>query len=147
MKRFSVFLPLFLCLSLHLVSFQLFAQGAGVGIAPVSAPQQEEKVYEVVDEQPSFRGGEKARMRYLVEAINYPDEAVDNGIEGVVFVQFVVEKDGSVSNVKLLRGVHDLLDEEALRVVSGMPSWNPGKVDGKPVRVLQTLPVRFRLSR
>ncbi len=143
MKRFLFILPLLFGLSLYLAPFQLFSQA--VGMAPVA--QQEEKVYEVVDEQPLFRGGEKARMRYLVDEINYPQQAMEEKIEGVVFIQFVVEKDGSISNVVVLRGVHELLDREALRVIAEMPHWTPGKVDGEAVRVLQTIPVRFRLSR
>ncbi len=117
---------------------------------PIERPQEEEAVQEqeiflVVEEQPSFPGGDAARMKYFAENIHYPVEAREAGIQGTVYVGFVVEPDGSVSNVKVLRGIGGGCDEEALRVVSQMPKWNPGKQRNQPVRVQFTLPVRFTL--
>ena len=104
------------------------------------------KVYEVCEQMPSYVGGQPALMKYLIENVRYPKAAVEAKQQGRVVVQFVVEKDGAVSSVKLLRSVTPLLDAEAIRVVKAMPKWNPGKKDGKLVRVRYALPVSFRLS-
>jgi TonB family protein len=108
---------------------------------------QEEEVYTVVEKMPQYPGGDEARIKFLRENIKYPEEARKNGISGMVFVSFVVEKDGKITDVKLLRGVHELLDEEALRVVRIMPAWNPGIQRGKPVRVQYNLPIQFNLDK
>ena len=107
-------------------------------------PGDDDKVYDVVEQQPQFPGGNEGLMKYLQETIKYPAEAAKQGIEGRVIVQFVVGIDGTVSNVKLMRPVNPLLDQEALRVVTAMPKWTPGKQDGKPVAVKYTIPVTFR---
>ena len=104
------------------------------------------KVYEVCEQMPSYIGGQPALLKYLIENVRYPKAAVEAKQQGRVVVQFVVEKDGAVSGVKLLRSVTPLLDAEAIRVVKAMPKWNPGKKDGKLVRVRYALPVSFRLS-
>ena len=104
------------------------------------------KVYEVCEQMPSYVGGQQALMRYLIENVRYPKGAVEAKQQGRVVVQFVVEKDGAVSGVKLLKSATPLLDAEAIRVVKAMPKWNPGKKDGKLVRVRYALPVSFRLS-
>ena len=104
------------------------------------------KVYEACEQMPSYVGGQQALMRYLIENVRYPKAAVEAKQQGRVVVQFVVEKDGAVSSVKLLKSVTPLLDAEAIRVVKAMPKWNPGKKDGKLVRVRYALPVSFRLS-
>lgn len=104
------------------------------------------KVYEVCEQMPSYVGGQPALMKYLIENVRYPKAAVEAKQQGRVVVQFVVEKDGAVSSVKLLKSVTPLLDAEAIRVVKSMPKWNPGKKDGKLVRVRYALPVSFRLS-
>ena len=104
------------------------------------------KVYEVCEQMPSYVGGQPALMKYLIENVRYPKAAVEAKQQGRVVVQFVVEKDGAVSGVKLLKSVTPLLDAEAIRVVKAMPKWNPGKKDGKLVRVRYALPVSFRLS-
>ena len=104
------------------------------------------KVYEVCEQMPSYVGGQPALMKYLIENVRYPKAAVEAKQQGRVVVQFVVEKDGAVSSVKLLKSVTPLLDAEAIRVVKAMPKWNPGKKDGKLVRVRYALPVSFRLS-
>ena len=109
-------------------------------------PEVEKKIFEVVEQQPSFPGGQGALMSYLNSHINYPAVAQENGVQGRVIVQFVVEPDGSISQVKVARGVDPSLDKEAARVVNGMPKWIPGKQNGQAVRVRFTLPVQFRLQ-
>lgn len=112
----------------------------------VKKPAPDNKVYEVCEQMPSYVGGQPALMKYLIENVRYPKAAVEAKQQGRVVVQFVVEKDGAVSGVKLLKSVTPLLDAEAIRVVKAMPKWNPGKKDGKLVRVRYALPVSFRLS-
>lgn len=117
-------------------------------IAQPEPPKNEEenKVFDVVEEQPSFPGGQGALMAWLNDNIKYPVVAAENGIQGKVIVQFVVGKNGSISNVKVLRSVDPSLDKEAVRVVSNMPNWTPGKQNGASVNVRFTLPVTFRLQ-
>lgn len=108
-----------------------------------------EDIDEVIDflpleDMPEFLGNVQ---KWIAKNIKYPIIASDNGIEGKVFVQFVVEKDGSVTNIKVARGVDASLDREALRVISEMPKWKPGKQRGKAVRVSYTLPIAFRLTK
>ena len=111
----------------------------------------EESVYnevneiDKVDEKPSFPGGESAMKSYLNSTLKYPIYAQENGVQGRVIVQFIIEKDGSISDVKISRSVDPSLDREALRVVKAMPKWNPGKLNGIPVRVKNEVPVVFRL--
>lgn len=118
---------------------------------PVVSKQEEEEeiieaeIFTIVEEQPSFPGGDKARIEYFNNALHYPSNAKELGIMGTVYIGFVVEPDGSISNVKLLRGIGGGCDEEAIRVVQAMPLWNPGKQRNKAVRVQFTLPVRFTL--
>jgi len=104
------------------------------------------EVYTVVEEQPSYPGGEEARIRFLQENIKYPEEAKELGIRGKVFVTFVVEIDGSISDIRVLRGIGGGCDEEAIRVVDAMPRWIPGKQSGSPVRVQYNLPIKFSLN-
>ena len=85
-------------------------------------------------------------MQYLAKNIKYPPKAEKKGIEGKVMINFIVEKDGSISNVKVVRHIHPLLDKEAERVIKAMPKWSPGKQEGKPVRVKFNIPVAFRLK-
>ncbi|MFW6226676.1 MAG: energy transducer TonB [Bacteroidota bacterium] len=106
---------------------------------------QESEIFTVVEDQPSFPGGEAARMEYLQENIEYPTMARESGIEGTVYVTFVVEKDGTVTQVRILRGIGGGCDEEALRVVRNMPKWNAGKQRGRPVRTQFNMPIRFKL--
>ena len=103
-------------------------------------------VYQIVEEMPSFPGGDQKLMEYIANNINYPQEARDKGIEGRVFIRMVIEKDGSVSNVKLLRGIGGGCDEEAERVIKSMPKWKPGNVGGEPVRWLHATIVNFKLQ-
>jgi protein TonB len=106
----------------------------------------EQEVFTIVEQMPSFPGGDQKMYEYLGKNIKYPQIARESGIQGRVFVNFVVEPDGSVSNVKVLRGIGGGCDEEAMRVVKGMPKWTPGKQRGKAVRVSYTLPVVFKLQ-
>lgn len=105
-----------------------------------------DKPFVVAEEQPQYKGGEQARIRYLANNIEYPAEAREKGIQGRVFVNFIVEKDGSISNVRILRGIGGGCDEEALKAIENMPKWVPGKNDGKPVRTEFNMPIRFTLD-
>ena len=106
----------------------------------------EQEIFQIVEEMPAFPGGEQKLMEYVGKNIKYPQIARESGIQGRVFVGFVVEPDGSVSNVKLLRGIGGGCDEEAMRVIKNMPKWKPGKQRGKAVRVSYQIPVMFRLQ-
>lgn len=108
--------------------------------------EEEDKVFDIVEQQPLFPGGPAALMKYLSENTKYPVVAQENGVQGRVTVQFVVEKDGSISDVHVLRGVDPSLDKEAVRVVKSMPRWTPGKQNGITVRVNYRVPVLFRLQ-
>ena len=113
---------------------------------PVKPREEENKVFDVVEQMPSFPGGTAALMAYLQKAIKYPPVAEENGIQGRVVCSFVVERDGSVTDVRIAKSVDPSLDKEAQRVVSAMPKWIPGKQNGQSVRVKYTLPVTFRLQ-
>jgi len=102
------------------------------------------KVYDLVDEMPSFPGGPAELMKWLSSHVQYPAIAIDICIQGTVIVAFIVEPDGSVSNAKLVRSVDPSIDQEALRLVGQMPKWNPGKRAGIPVRVRCCLPIKFK---
>jgi protein TonB len=106
----------------------------------------EQEIFQIVEEMPAFPGGEGKLMEYVAKNIKYPQIARETGIQGRVFIGFVVEPDGSVSNVKLLRGIGGGCDEEAMRVVKSMPKWKPGKQRGKAVRVSYQIPVFFKLQ-
>ena len=104
-----------------------------------------EPIFQIVEELPEFPGGDAARMKFLMDNIVYPRQAKEAGLEGQVMVTFVVETDGSISNVQILRGKAQLLDDEAVRVTKMMPKWKPGKQRGKAVRVQYRMPVTFTL--
>lgn len=106
----------------------------------------EQHIFMVVEQMPAFPGGQGALMKYLAEHIKYPELAKESGIQGRVFINFVVEPDGRIDHVKVLRGIGGGCDEEAVRVVKSMPRWVPGKQRGKPVRVSFNLPVKFALE-
>ena len=103
-------------------------------------------VFDVVEVMPQFPGGQIAMLQYLMKNIKYPEQAMKEGIQGRVAVRFIVEKDGSISDVKPILSVHPLLNKEAVRVVESMPKWTPGKQNGKPVRVRFNVPVMFKLN-
>jgi TonB family protein len=117
---------------------------------PPPAGSNEQKVKDetfiVIEELPQFPGGNEALMKWIGENVKYPAEAVKNGITGKVFVDFIVGKDGTISNAKIAKSVHPLLDAEAVRVISSMPAWKPGKQSGKAVEVYMKIPIDFKLN-
>ncbi|MCH6233174.1 energy transducer TonB [Cognataquiflexum rubidum] len=117
-----------------------------VVIADAPVVEKADEIFDVVENSPEFPGGMEAWNQYLSKNLKYPTQARRMGIEGTVYVVFVVNTDGSVQDVELLRGIGGGCDEEALRVVSGAPKWSPGKQRGRPVRVRMRLPIRFKLG-
>ena len=113
---------------------------------PVKPKEEENKVFDVVEQMPSYPGGMGALMQYLSNNIKYPVIAEENGIQGRVICTFVVERDGSITDVRVAKSVDPSLDKEACRVIKSMPHWIPGKQNGSAVRVKYTLPVTFRLQ-
>jgi protein TonB len=99
----------------------------------------------MVEEMPLFPGGEQKMSEFITSNINYPEAAREAGVQGRVYIRFVVEQDGSISNVKVMRGIGSGCDEEAMRVIKSMPKWKPGKQHGKTVRVSYQIPVNFSL--
>ena len=106
----------------------------------------DDKVYEVCEQMPTYEGGDAALMKYIGENLKYPEEAKERGLQGRVVVGFIIEKDGSLTNFKVLRAVDRALDAEALRVVKGMPKWIPGRQNGQCVRVRYLLPIYICLQ-
>ena len=119
-------------------------------VAPVVEEEEEEEsaqqIFTVVEKQPEFPGGMSELMKFLAKSIKYPVIAQENGIQGRVVCSFVVNRDGSIVDIQVMRGVDPSLDKEAVRVISTMPKWKPGEQRGKPVRVRFILPVQFRLQ-
>lgn len=113
-------------------------------VAPL--PSQNEQVFETVEQMPQFPGGPNALFEYLAKSVKYPVVAEENGIQGRVIMTFVLERDGSITDVKVAKSVDPSLDKEAIRVIQSMPKWNPGKQNGSTVRVKYTVPVTFRLQ-
>lgn len=105
-----------------------------------------DKVLEKAEVMPQFPGGDQAMMKFVSENVQYPEEAKEKEISGRVMVGFIVEKDGSISDVKVVKGIGGGCDEEAVRVVKAMPKWKPGKEKGKPVRVSYQMPIIFKLQ-
>ena len=113
----------------------------------VSEPEvADPEVFRIVENQPEFIGGEKALFDYLAGSIKYPTIAREAGIQGTVYISFIVEKDGSISNVTVARGISGGCDEEAVRVIKSMPNWKAGLQRNKPVRVQFNVPIKFTLS-
>jgi protein TonB len=121
------------------------SEGSNKGVLDGGEPASD-AVYTYVEESPSFPGGEKARINFLKNNIKYPSTALQNKIQGKVYISFIVEKDGSLSNISVLQGIGAGCDEEALRVTRLMPRWKPGKTQGHEVRVVITMPVNFVLQ-
>lgn len=118
-------------------------------VAPVVQEEEEEsaqQIFTVVEEMPKFPGGDGELLKFIGKSIRYPVIAQENGIQGRVICAFVVNRDGTVVDAEVLRGVDPSLDKEALRVIGTMPKWTPGKQRGKPVRVKYTVPITFRLQ-
>jgi len=116
------------------------------GVKTQQKSNGDEQIFMVVEQMPSYPGGQEAMYKYIAENIKYPEEARTKGIQGKVIMTFVVEKDGSVSDVKVIRGIGSGCDEEGVRVVKGMPKWTPGKQNGEFVRVQFNLPINFALD-
>jgi protein TonB len=108
--------------------------------------QKNQQVFDVVEQMPEYPGGMPALIDYLTQNVKYPSDAEKQKIEGIVIATFIVEKDGSISNVEVVKPVFPSLDSEAIRVITGMANWTPGKQKGETVRVKFTLPISFRLQ-
>jgi protein TonB len=108
--------------------------------------EESKPVFTIVEEQPTFPGGDEARNKFLVDNIKYPQQALENNISGTVYVSFVVDSKGNITDVKVMRGIGGGCDEEAVRVIKAMPAWRPGKQNGKQVRVLFNMPVYFKIQ-
>ncbi len=109
--------------------------------------QVESDTNSFVDEAPSYPGGENARVKFIEKNLKYPQDAILKNIEGTVHIRFIVEKDGSISNISIVKGIGSGCDEETIRVVKLMPKWKPGTNKGEKVRVYLTMPVKFRLEK
>ena len=121
------------------------------GLTTVSAQktvvaQKNQKVFDVVEQMPEYPGGIQALFEYLSQNVKYPADAEKQKVEGRVIATFVVETDGTINNVEVVKPVFPSLDAEAIRVLSGMPKWTPGKQSGKEVRVKYTVPINFNLK-
>lgn len=125
----------------------LYAQEEVVVPAPVAPPITDpDAPLLLVEQMPEYPGGQQAMFAFISKELKYPEEAIDNGIEGTVVISFVVERDGSIGEAKVLRGLGGGCSEEALRVVKSMPTWRPGVQGGKVVRTSFNLPIRFKLQ-
>jgi len=129
---------------LCLLGFALFAQDES-NLKTISAPEPQEQVYHIVEEMPEFPGGQDSLYSFIGKNVRYPEKLMKEKLQGVVYIQFIVEKDGSIGETKILRSPHELFSEESKRVVMLMPKWKNGKQGGKAVRVMFNLPIRFRL--
>ena len=132
-------------IALALLAFANPEVSTAVSAASANPDNDNGKIYKSVEQMPRFPGGEVALMRYLSENVSYPAEAAKNNIQGRVVVQFVVEADGHIGEVKVVRPVDKELDEEAVRVIKSLPNFTPGYQDGKPVAVWYTVPVSFMI--
>lgn len=116
------------------------------GLEQTETPGSEAEIFTLVDEPPSFPGGEEQRMKFLQKITIYPKFARENKVQGTVYITFIVEPDGSLTHIKVLQGIGSGCDEEAYRVVQAMPKWKPGMKNGKPIRVQVTMPLSFTLQ-
>jgi len=115
------------------------------GTMKITKPRTEGQIFMIVDNLPTYPGGMKAMWSFLKTKINYPDSALDMGISGTVYVQMTISETGEATDVTVIRGIGGGCDEEAIRVVSTMPAWNPGSQRGKPVAVQYSIPIKFML--
>ncbi|MEO9965109.1 MAG: energy transducer TonB [Reichenbachiella sp.] len=127
-----------------IISLLLFAVFLTPGIGQA---QTDDTIYSLADQQPSYPGGMSAFFKYVQTSMQYPDNAKAQNIEGRVFVEYVVEKDGSISNARVLKSLHADCDKEAVRLVMNSAAWTPGQIDGKVVRVKMALPLNFKLPK
>jgi len=115
--------------------------------APPAVTKVKEKIWSCgVEQMPSFPGGQNALLEYLAANVRYPDDCEETSVQGRVIVSFVVERDGSITEAKVVKSVYPSLDEEALRVVKGMPKWIPGSLNGERIRTKYMIPITFRLK-
>lgn len=125
-------------------------EDADIEDAPIQQAEEEEaaeeEIFVFVEDQASYPGGEEARMKFLRDNIKYPEMAKESGIQGTVYLKFVIEKDGTISNVQVVRGIGGGCDDEAVRVLKSMPKWQPAKQRGRPVRVWFNMPIKFTLQ-
>jgi periplasmic protein TonB len=128
------------------VALETYEAPAAQEVEEVIEVEEEKPVFTIVEEMPTYPGGEEARNKYLADNIVYPQQASENGIQGTVYVSFVIDSKGNVTNVKVLRGIGGGCDEEAVRVVKAMPQWHPAKQYGKAVRYLFNMPIYFKLQ-
>jgi len=118
-------------------------------LPPTEAPEEEEDattIFRIVEDMPAFPGGDAALLGFISKSIKYPVVAQENGVQGRVVCSFVINTDGSIVDAEIVRGIDPSLDKEALRVISAMPKWEPGRQRGKAVRVRYTMPIMFRLQ-
>jgi protein TonB len=108
--------------------------------------EESPEVFTIVEEMPMFPGGDDSLRKYIAKSVKYPEVARENGIQGRVWIQFVVNGKGKVEQVKVARGVDPILDKEATRIIESLPSWQPGRQRGKPVKVSFTVPINFKLN-
>ncbi len=113
-------------------------------LPPLPPEPPEDHVYEYIEQTPQFPGGEQAMWTFIKENVHYPASVTE--IQGRVTCRFIIGKDGTISNIGVVRGLHTLLDKEAVRVIESMPKWIPGELNGKPVRVYYTIPIVFKLQ-
>ena len=138
---------LILILLCGLLSFSVAAQSKDVVEQPLpEVKNNDQPIFTIVEQMPEYNGGNEVLSKDLSKIINYPSDAVEKNESGTVYVSFVIEKDGSISNARVIRGVSKSLDKEALRVVSKLPKWKPGTQNGKQVRVQYNLPIKFSLK-
>ena len=137
MKKQIAFLVLFLTIIINCY---------GQELAKPNDTTSGREVFIIVEEMPEFPGGEQARQKFLAQNIRYPSEAKEKNIEGTVYTSFIIEVDGTISNIQTIKGIGFGLDEEVVRVLKLMPVWRPGKQKGVPVRVKINLPVKFSLK-
>ena len=118
-----------------------------IGLSSFAQTESSPEIYTIVEKKAEFLGGEEAMFKYIGENLSYPESARDEGIQGLVYVTFVIIETGKVTDVKVLRGIGGGCDEEAVRVVRSMPDWIPGTQRGKEVRIQYNLPIRFTLTK
>ncbi len=142
MKKLILFLVVVL-----LSAFNISAQNSEVTDIKVDMkPVQGDDVFTIVENMPEFPGGIEGMMKYFRENIKYPAEAKETGVSGKVFINFIVDTAGNITNAKVIRGVNEPINAEALRVVNAMPAWKPGTQKGKAVKVSYNIPINFTLD-
>ncbi|HTD39099.1 MAG TPA: energy transducer TonB [Mucilaginibacter sp.] len=128
-----------------IICLSVFSVLAKAQVADTTSNNDPKKVWVKVDKEPQFPGGMEHLFNYLMTNLKYPEEAKKNGLSGKVFVGFVVEKDGSLTDIKVIKGVSPELDAEAIRLIKDSPKWRPGSAGGVPCRVQYNLPINFQL--